>query len=97
MKISIPIADSYIIREQVDIVKVNVPFLIRLDLLDQYDMFIDSVNNMVRTPKLGLNVPFLRKLGHIYLEWDHSSKTHFTKTELIKLHRRFLTPYQRYS
>ena len=42
MTISILISDAYIIRQMVDIVKANVPFLIRLDLLDKYYMFIDS-------------------------------------------------------
>ena len=97
MKISIPIADGFLIHEQFENFKANVPCLIGLDLLDKYYMFIDSVNNMLISPKLGLKVPLLRNLGHIYLEWHHSSKTHFTKAELIKLHRGFSFPHQRNS
>ena len=95
MNISILIADGYLIREQVETVKANVPFPIGLDLLDEYHMFIDSVNNMLRSPERVLNVHLLRKQDHIYLEWDHSSKMHFTKAALIKLHRGFPIPYQR--
>ena len=97
MNIFIPIPDGYIICEKVDIVRANVPFLIGLDLLDKYHMFIDSVNNMLRSPKLRLDVPPLRKLGQIYLEWDHPSKTHLTEAELVKLHRGFPIQHQRNS
>ena len=60
-------------------------------------MFIDRVNNMLRSLKLSLDVPLRRKLGHIYLEWDHSSKKQLTKAELIKLHRGFPIAHQRNS
>lgn len=86
MKVSIPIADGYIIREKVEIVKANVPFHIGHDLLDKEHMIVDTINNKLRSPKLRLDLPLRRKLCHIHLGWDHLFKTHFTKAELIKLH-----------
>ena len=88
----IPIGRKELVTEKVDIVRANVPFLIGLDFLDTYKMYVNNVENLLVCPHLDLYIPTIRKNRHIYLEWEEHDKIHYTKQELIKLHRNFSHP-----
>jgi len=90
--IRIPIHGWNILIEHVDIVRADVPFLIGLDLLDKYKMYLNNVSNQLCFPQLDITVPVIRKFGHIYLEWAPHERILYTKSELTKLHRAFSHP-----
>ena len=92
MNIRIPIPGYKVINLKVNVVSANVPFLIGLNFLDKYRMFVNTVTNTLCAPILDLQVPVVRKRGHIYLEWRQKHKILFTKSELVKIHRNFSLP-----
>jgi len=51
IRIRAPISEDHGITKQVDVVPVDVPFLIGLDLLDKYGLFINNVDNLLRSTK----------------------------------------------
>jgi transposase InsO family protein len=81
-----------IIFLEVDVVRANVPLLIGLDVLDAYGLTADTVKNSLKCPSIGWEIPLVRKLGHVYLEWPLETNILFTKSELTKLHRGFYHP-----
>ena len=92
INVRIPIQGYRIIVEKVDVVPVDVPFLIGLDFLDKYKLYVNTLENRLSGPDLNINVSLTRKLGHIYMEWKRIDKILFTKRELIKIHRNFSHP-----
>ena len=83
---------SYIICEDVDVVKANVPFLFGLDLMDKYHLYVNTVCNTLCSSDSKIEAHLTRKLGHVYLEWNTSDTIHYTRVELKKLHRAFSHP-----
>ncbi len=90
--IRIPLVDDKVIQIEVDVVQANVPLLIGLDILDKYQMYVNTVTNNLVAPFLEISTPLVRKLGHVYLAWAERDKILFTKQELLKLHRAFSHP-----
>ena len=89
----IPIGQTEMVTEWVDVVPSNVPFLVGLDFLDKYKMYVNNVENFLVCPNLDLHLPLIRKNRHIYLEWGKSHKILYTSQELLKLHRNFSHPH----
>ena len=83
---------SYVICEDVDVVKANVPFLFGLDLIEKYHMYVNTVSNTLCYSDSKIEANLTRKLGHVYLEWNTSDTIHYTRVELKKLHRAFSHP-----
>ena len=92
INIRIPIKHHRVIKLDVDVVDVNVPFLLGLDFLDKYKMYPNTVENKMVCPDLDINIPLVRKHGHIFIEWEEHHKVLFTKKELVKLHKNFSHP-----
>ncbi len=90
--IRIPLISNKMIQIKVDVVRANVPFLIGLDLLDEFKLYVNTVTNQLIAPNLNLATPLVRKLGHIYLEWNKEDKILYTKQELVRIHRHFSHP-----
>lgn len=63
----IPALHNFCITERVNVPYANTPFLVCLDLLDKYGLYINNMRNVLYSPKLNLKVPLERKRGHIYL------------------------------
>jgi hypothetical protein len=74
---------------EVDVVPTNVPMLLGLDVLDQLGLCADTVHNTSHCTAEDWNLPLVRKLGHVYLEWSATDRILYTKSELQKLHRNF--------
>ena len=92
ISMKVPLGDFAMITEEVDVVKPSVPFLLGLDFMDKYKMYVNNVDNVLSFPHLDVHIPLIRRRGHIYLVWDTSEQILFTKSELVKLHRNFSHP-----
>lgn len=90
--IRIPFAGNSSALATVDVVQANVPFLIDLDIMDSLGVFVDVVQNRLRCPRGKWSILIVRKLGHVYLEWEHSDDILFSKSEMLRLHRGFQYP-----
>lgn len=51
----------------------------------------DNVENKLVSKQVGWSLPIVRKLGHLYVEWDFSEVL-FTKFQLKRLHMHFFHP-----
>jgi hypothetical protein len=78
LRITLPTPDSPIILE-IDVVQADVPLLIGLDVLDQNGLTADTLNNSLKCPGRGWEIPLVRKLGHIYWEWELNNNMFFHK------------------
>lgn len=67
IEIKIPIFDSILIIENVNVVSTNEPFLFGRDLIDKYNLHVNNVKNILSCPTLDIEVPLEQKPGHIYL------------------------------
>lgn len=88
-----------------DIVDVDVPALLGMDVLDREKLIADTVSNRLvqRIPMTspdgkiffidGWSVPMKRSSSsHVYVKIDTSTRIHFTRAQLSKLHRQFFHP-----
>jgi hypothetical protein len=85
----IPTPNESFMLLAVDVVDADMPFLVGLDILDLFQLNVDTVQNQLRAPKAGWSIPLVRKNGHIYLEWKPEDRILFTKAELTRLHGGF--------
>lgn len=81
-----------VINIDVDIVPVDIPFLLGLDVFDKQKMFINTVGNKLSGPMIDTNIVLVRKHGPIYLEWKTNERILYTKTQLINMHRNLSHP-----
>jgi len=92
MMIRVPTPNGTVMIINVDVISADVPFLIGLDVFDRFGLTLDTVKNCLSCPSANWEIPVVRKLGHVYLEWKKTDRILFTKSELIKLHRGFQHP-----
>jgi hypothetical protein len=76
----------------VDVVGVDVPFLVGLDKMDKLGKTADTVMNALRCPEGKWYLPLVRKLGPVYLEWNIPHELLFTKAQLQRMHLNFYHP-----
>eukprot|EP00171_Calliarthron_tuberculosum_P023868 IDg23868t1 len=77
---------------ETDVVDVDIPILFGLDKMKELKWHINEVSNefcSYNNPDLKVKLEF--KLGHLYLNWP-SRVVLFSKSELLKIHRRFAHP-----
>ena len=87
-----------------DIVSVNIPALLGLDVLDNESLYADNVTNrLVRRNVIsrtsdGLefedtwHVPIFRHDGHLYTKMSFPTSTFYTTTQLRRFHKQFAHP-----
>lgn len=86
----IPYGNGRFIKAELDVVDIDVPLLIGLDILDEHKLYINNVKNLLVCENPQWSGPVTRKMGHIYYEWGYG--TMYTKAELKKIHRHFYHP-----
>lgn len=69
-----------------DVVKADVPFLIGLDVLNAFKLVCNTVKNKQISVDGCWEIPIVKILGHVCIQWNSSDKIFFTKAELHKLH-----------
>ena len=87
VSIRLPIAKDYFLPLFVNVIALNVPFLLGLDIMDRYCMYVNNVTNHLVCVNEGVAVPAARQYGHIYLDWG--SDTLYTFSELQRIHKHF--------
>jgi hypothetical protein len=73
----------------------NIPFLIGLDTIDAHGWNVLTVENQIHSKREGWYMPLERKLGHIFLTWDPSYHTRYTRHQLQNMHLHFMHPSNR--
>ena len=91
IEVCIPVCDGQALNYRTDIVDAPIPMLLGLDVLDKYAIFANTVTNELIFAREGWSIPLVRKLGHVYLEWQVDAL--YTSTELLKIHRHFYHPH----
>jgi len=95
LEMRIPIPNKQFIQASVNVVDTQIPFLVGLDMLDEFGIMVDNVDNVLHCKKENWKAPLVRKFGHIFYEWDCLPGKHvilYTERELVKLHRNFFHP-----
>lgn len=90
LDIRVLIAPTMYATLRVDVVDVDIPFLMGLDALDALALCVNMVENKLKCDLRGIATPLTRTYGHVYLEW--SDGTHYSTGELERLHRHFNHP-----
>eukprot|EP00171_Calliarthron_tuberculosum_P000524 IDg524t1 len=89
-KFKIPYADDREIVVELDVVNLNVPLLIGLDVLDKYKLFVDTVENKIVCKNPKWEAPLKRARGHVYYTWNIDIM--YTEYQLRRIHRHFYHP-----
>ena len=84
----IPISSGDYLAFEADVVNLNIPLLMGLEILDRCKLVIDVCKNELLCPERGWSLPLTRKLGHIYIEWG--TEVLYTTNELQRIHRHFI-------
>ena len=92
ISIRLPFLNDGFVPIEVDVARVNVLFLLGLDLLDKPQLYLDTTRKTLITSPGNISVPVVRKFGHVYLEGIREDVVLFSRSELIKLHRGFRPP-----
>lgn len=81
-----------LIQLTVDIVKRNVPLVVALEMLEVYNLYVNTVTDHLYNDQINWTVLLVRKLGHVDLTWGTKDLYHFYKKRTIKIHRGFSYP-----
>lgn len=87
IRTSIPVSGSHVLDVKADAVDVEVPFLLRLDVLSDLNALLDVGNDKIVSPSSGWEVPLTQKRSHLYLIWPPTIL--FTVLELRKIYQHF--------
>jgi len=87
MDIDVPLGSTFIMRLTVEVVDLNVPFLLGLDVMDKYRLYVNTVSNHLVCVNEGVDLPVVRKYGHVYYDWDMA--TFYSFSELQRIHKNF--------
>lgn len=88
--VRVPIGPTLFANLIIDIVEVDIPFLLGLDALDALSLYVKNVDDRLKCDKRGISTSLARKHEHIYLEW--TNVVHYSMVELERLHRHFNHP-----
>ncbi|OSX76963.1 hypothetical protein BU14_0166s0003 [Porphyra umbilicalis] len=84
-----PITAELIIIMAVDVIKLNVPFLLGLDTLDRYKMYFNNVTDELVFVNEGVSLPTTHSDGHVYYSWEWNPDILYTFPEFMRIHRHF--------
>ena len=84
-----PITAELIIIMAVDVIKLNVPFLLGLDTLDRYKMYLNNVTDELVFVNEGVSLPTTHSDGHVYYSWEWNPDILYTFPEFVRIHRHF--------
>jgi hypothetical protein len=94
MRIDIPCPNE-VMEVYVDVVALDVPFLIGLDLMDKHRLqFLSVSNELERTAVDGSScwrMLVTRKMGHGYIEWAVENVL-YSRSQLVRLHKHLYHP-----
>eukprot|EP00168_Porphyra_purpurea_P014416 TRINITY_DN412_c0_g1_i3.p1 TRINITY_DN412_c0_g1~~TRINITY_DN412_c0_g1_i3.p1 ORF type:complete len:415 (+),score=68.59 TRINITY_DN412_c0_g1_i3:362-1606(+) len=89
LDIWVPITAEFIIIMAVDVIKLNVLFLLGLDTLDRYKMYGNNVTDELVCVNEGVSIPTTRSDEHVKFSWEWSPDILYTFPELVRIHGQF--------
>lgn len=90
LTVRIPVAPTHFISLSVEVVNINVPFLLGLDTKERYKMVLDTDKGTLSSKLEGCHISLRKNLGQLYYEWGPNIL--FTESERMKVHRHFHHP-----
>lgn len=90
ISIRLPITKHHFAEIIVEVIEIDIPFLLGLDLLTRFKIVIDFDDKVMRSKIDGTSLPITRKMGHAYIDWTPSIL--YTEQELRRIHRHFHHP-----
>lgn len=90
--IRVPVEDGSLMMIMAEVVPIDVPFLLGLDILDKLKLVVDNVDMVLDCRVNNQRLPIVRKHGHLYIEWGAADRIFFIREQLTKLHRGFHHP-----
>jgi hypothetical protein len=82
-----PTPNGSFIMLEVYVVPTNVSMLLGFDVLDKFGLSIGTVRIVLHCKAKDWELPLVRKLALVYLEWSATDRSLYRKSELQKLHR----------
>ena len=70
LEVRMPVDNTYFLSIWIQVVDVNVPLLLGLDLQDAFSMNVDASRDVLRSEERGWSFDLVRKFGHLHVEWD---------------------------
>lgn len=89
--VRIPTAKDVYTPLIVDIIKIDLPFLIGLNYLEKNELLLKYLDDKLEQRPFNQSYPVEYKQGHLFLECDLTN-VFFTLAELQRMHLRFLHP-----
>lgn len=87
MSIRVPTTDGSYIPLTVDVINIDVPFLIGLDVLDTEKLVADNVDNKLTSRCYGWSIPITRRNKHMYITALNHHSIHTVRAK--KMHQHF--------
>lgn len=75
MEIRLPLGDDHFISVAANIVPLDVPLLLGLDVMQELKLVIDFSKNTIYNPENDKEIPLVVKRRHVYLEWPRQCST----------------------
>ncbi len=88
MKIILPTPSGHDIEFETDVVEADVPLLLGYDVLCKHGLNINIRESKIEHKDWAF--PIVHRSGHLWVQW--MAEVHYTKAELLKLHRHFRHP-----
>ena len=89
--IRIPTGHDTFLKLFVDVVPIDVPFLLGLDVLKREQIYPNTVDNKLVCKSQNWEVDLRLKFGHMYYDWSQTPIM-FTRKELVRFHKHFFHP-----
>jgi hypothetical protein len=77
---------------RVDVVVPGVPLLIGLDILSRHGLNVLIATDEITSATEGWSLPLNRQHGHLALRWQLPSRTWYTRSQLLRLHKHLAHP-----
>lgn len=87
LQIRVPIKDDFFMVFTANVVNIDVPLLLGLDVMSEHKLVADTVDLVLFSKSCGWQLPLTRQLGHVYLTWE--SQILYSSSELTRIHRHF--------
>lgn len=89
--VRLPIDEHSHINIDIDVVDMDIPLIIGLDVLRRHKILVDYLTNTIKFCERNVQQPIKNMRGHVFYVWDAHTIL-FTREELIRLHTHFMHP-----
>lgn len=94
VSIKLPIHNNTHVDLHVDVIDLDIPLIIGLDVLKSKRLLVNYIDNNLHFCNKNIKQPLTYKFRHVIYEWD-IRELFFTRQELTRLHLHFMHPSSR--